>query len=308
MDANAAEALPQFLDPVLDYLYDVLPPPFNNILTTVLSHGATLANSLYRLFGYLSSSSPTTWDAQTILPPLISVLAAYLALLSLWRTTSWMVRTSLWFAKWGTILAALAGGAGYFAAQGGGEGGRGANGAGRGGGLGLGNLGFGNVGEGAGGGIARAVGGMVWDAMNGQQDRNTRTSPRTRSSTRRGGKAGKERPAAWDSFDEHNDYHEEQESSRDYARARGAPDVEQEEERGTPPVDAQKIMGQIVGFAGRMGWLDAMKGVVEGAMKNAEGEDDGKESASGSSSTKGGPRKESRGKAKAKAKGKGTTR
>jgi len=71
---------------------------------------------------------------------LITLLAAYLALVSIYRTTSWMVRTTVWMMKWGAILSALAAGAGWM----------------------MGNqyAGGNNVGRGQGGGIMPNINGM----------------------------------------------------------------------------------------------------------------------------------------------------
>lgn len=106
--------LPAFLDPVLDFLADHLPPPLYEFLLSLLSHTLALFSALISLIINLVRARPWEWDAQIILPPLITVLASYLALVSFYRTTSWMVRTGVWFVKWGTIIGALAAGAGYF--------------------------------------------------------------------------------------------------------------------------------------------------------------------------------------------------
>src|SRR6267154_831419 len=93
--------LPAFLDPLLDFFAEQLPPPLYSFLISLLSHSLALFTALVSLISSLVSSKPWEWDAQTIIPPLITFLAAYLALVSLYRTTSWMVRTSFWFIKWG---------------------------------------------------------------------------------------------------------------------------------------------------------------------------------------------------------------
>src|SRR5882762_8101257 len=105
--------LPAFLDPLLDYLSSRLPPPLFSFLLSLLSHALALFTSLLNLIFTVVSTKPADWDAQTLLPPLITLLAAYLALVSIYRTTSWMVRTTVWMMKWGAILSALAAGAGW---------------------------------------------------------------------------------------------------------------------------------------------------------------------------------------------------
>ncbi|EEB98901.1 hypothetical protein MPER_01509 [Moniliophthora perniciosa FA553] len=111
--------LPAFLDPLLDYLSDNLPPPIYSFIITFASHSLALISALSSLFSTLLRTNPSQWDAQTILPPLIAFLTAYLALVSVYRTTTWMVRTSFWFIKWGTILAVLFGGMGWIMGSGG---------------------------------------------------------------------------------------------------------------------------------------------------------------------------------------------
>ncbi|KIK27645.1 hypothetical protein PISMIDRAFT_674543 [Pisolithus microcarpus 441] len=109
--------LPPFLDPLLDFLSDQLPPPLYTFLLSFLSHTITLLTSLISLVQSLIAAKPWEWDPQAIIPPLISILAAYLALYSLYRTTGWMFRTVFWFVKWGTILAALSAGVGWYMAN-----------------------------------------------------------------------------------------------------------------------------------------------------------------------------------------------
>lgn len=106
--------LPAILDPLLNYLDEYLPPALYSFITSFLAHSLALLTAFIYLVSSLLASRPWEWDVQTIIPPLISFLAAYLALVSLYRTTSWMFRTMFWFVKWGTILAFLAAGAGWY--------------------------------------------------------------------------------------------------------------------------------------------------------------------------------------------------
>src|SRR5882762_7233008 len=110
-------SLPAIIDPILSYLSSILPPPLYSFLLTFLAHSLALFTSLISLGYTLLSSRPWEWDAQTVIPPLITFLAAYLALVSLYRTTSWMFQTGMWVMKWGTILGALIAGAGWVAVQ-----------------------------------------------------------------------------------------------------------------------------------------------------------------------------------------------
>ncbi|KAF9071035.1 hypothetical protein BDP27DRAFT_1144216, partial [Rhodocollybia butyracea] len=159
--------LPEFLDPVLAYLSENLPPPAYSLLISFLSHGLALASALLTLAHSLLFDS-SNWNAQTLLPPLIAFLTAYLAILSLYRTTAWIIRTSFWFIKWGSLLAAIAAGAGWMLADGGNAlGGRGA---------------------------ANTIAGVVLDMMNGETGKQSR------------GSRQRKRPKAWDSFEAHRDW------------------------------------------------------------------------------------------------------
>lgn len=106
--------LPAVLNPLLDYLDDHLPPELYSFIHAFLSHTLALLATFISLVSSFLASKPWEWDAQTIIPPLISFLAAYLALVSLYRTTSWIFRTTFWFIKWGTIFAVLAASAGWY--------------------------------------------------------------------------------------------------------------------------------------------------------------------------------------------------
>lgn len=114
--------LPAFLDPLLDFLGEHLPPELYSFTISFLAHSLALLTAFISLLSSLLASKPWEWDVQTIIPPLISFLAAYLALVSLYRTTSWIVRTTFWFVKWGTIFGLLAAGAGWYMGNGGGNG------------------------------------------------------------------------------------------------------------------------------------------------------------------------------------------
>ncbi|OJA17472.1 hypothetical protein AZE42_03921 [Rhizopogon vesiculosus] len=172
--------LPAFLDPLLEFVAEQLPAPLYSFLISLLSHTLALFTALLSLITSLYASKPWEWDAQTILPPLISFLAAYLALVSLYRTTSWMVRTSIWFIKWGTIFGALTAGMGWY--------------------MGTQNAGVGNK------NIISSLGGFIFDTLNGQgqytpdAQRSSRT-PRTRTQRK-----SSDRPKSWESFDKHKQW------------------------------------------------------------------------------------------------------
>jgi hypothetical protein len=249
MAHDPQNTLPELLEPLFDYIIDLLPPPLDTVVVRgvipLFGRASALCQSLYALGLYLFSTDPSTWDAQKILPPLITLLAAYLGLLSFYRTTSWMVRTSIWFAKWGAVLGAFGGGLGYLAGQ-----------QGNGGGINL---------RGGFAGVAHSVGDILWEALNspaaGQgTGASSSTTKRPKSTRKRPKKKPAEgaKPKPWDSFDKHDQYHVTLNDDTN-------PEVDEELSPGF--VDGQKIMTQIVGFAGRMGWLDSMKEAVDAAVK-----------------------------------------
>lgn len=233
-------ALPDFLDPLLSYLADNLPTPLYSFVINVISHSLTLFTALFRLVTSLLGSDPSQWDAQTVLPPLITILAAYLALLSLYRTTSWMIRTSIWFMKWGSILGALAAGVGYF-------------------------MGYSATGNGVGGfGLVSTLGGFVLDMINGQGQNaagGSRAQSKTQASRSRA-KQSRMKPNARDSFERHREWQQQQND----AGAAGVGEV-------------QGILEGIVSAAGRVmkdsGWWDVAKSFVEGGPSEDRGSEGG---------------------------------
>jgi hypothetical protein len=106
-----------FLDPVLDFLSDRLPPPLYSILVRVLSHVFAVTTTALRLLGSLISKGPQEWDLQNILPPILTLLAAYLALASAYRTTTWLFKLTIFCLKWGFVVGILSMGAGWLVAM-----------------------------------------------------------------------------------------------------------------------------------------------------------------------------------------------
>ncbi|KZV69333.1 hypothetical protein PENSPDRAFT_652414 [Peniophora sp. CONT] len=184
--------LPAILDPILDYLYDVLPPGVYDFMIGAAANLLAFGTAAYNVTIYLAGAKPWEWDAQTIIPPLIALLTAYMALLMAWRTISWMVRSTIWVIKWGTILSVLVGGAGYFAG-GGANGGGVAN------------------GPGVNGGVGFAqMAGAVFDMLRGAGRRATAAT-----GDEDGAKPGRARPAAWESFDAHREWQFEEGAERE---------------------------------------------------------------------------------------------
>ena len=102
----------------LDYLSATLPPPLYSFTLTIISHAHTAASAFISLSTSLIVENPSEWRVEAILPPIITILAAYLALASLYRTASWAIRLSLFFLKWGTLIGVAMAIAGYLAGKG----------------------------------------------------------------------------------------------------------------------------------------------------------------------------------------------
>ncbi|OBZ66982.1 hypothetical protein A0H81_12997 [Grifola frondosa] len=241
-----AERIPEVFQPLFDYLSSVLPQPIYSFTATLLSHSFTLLSSLFALIITLVSSSPSSWKAETILPPLITLLAAYLALVSFYRTAGWMIRTTFWFVKWGSILGALVAGTGWMLgnAHANGENG-------------LGELFEGN-------GILYTLGSMLLGTLNGQGQNAAGGSRARRSSRSRPGSHSRaERPKAWESWDRHNEW-----QYKEGARGRG--------NEASLGAEVQKVVEKIFGAAGNAmkegGWWESAKGAVEEFTRGLDGD------------------------------------
>ncbi|KIM69725.1 hypothetical protein SCLCIDRAFT_1208237 [Scleroderma citrinum Foug A] len=182
------EALPALLGPVLDYLSERLPPPLYSFVLSFLTHTIALLTALVTLVQSLVASKPWEWDAQAIVPPLISLLAAYLALHSLYRTTGWAIRTVFWFVKWGTILAVVSAGMGwYIATQ---------------------NAGIALIPD-LGGILLNVLNGDGWDTADARQSRSTTSQSSSRTNA-------KPRSKPWESFSkQHTWQYQEQHGDRE---------------------------------------------------------------------------------------------
>jgi len=161
--------LPPFLDPLFSYLSSCLPAPVSKALLIVLAHGLAFLNAFIGLGSALISSKPSDWDAQKIVPPLITLLAAYLALTSALRTATWFIRTATWLVKWGIVAAAVSAALAWLLGAGSG-----------------------------GGGIVPGLIAMVSDKLNGPgQDAGSRSSTSQRA---------RSRPQTRESFDKYWDW------------------------------------------------------------------------------------------------------
>ncbi|PPR02970.1 hypothetical protein CVT26_004915 [Gymnopilus dilepis] len=169
---------PALLDPILDFLSEHLPAPLYSLVIRALSHLLAALTSISLLGLTLLSNS---WNVQALLPPIVTILAAYLALASVYRTTTWMARTMFWFLKWGSLFGILMAGAGYF---------------------------MGNAGNAVGNqGAVSMLAGLVANLF----DDNSRTQGRRRPRQTR---TRTKRPRAWDSFEVHKEWQYQQEDEQ----------------------------------------------------------------------------------------------
>jgi len=164
--------VPDFLNPLFSYISSCLPPPVSSALLIFIAHGLAFFSALLGLGTALISSKPTDWDAKKIIPPLITLLAAYLALASAVRTATWFVRTTAWLIKWGIVVAAVSAVLAW------------------------------SLGAASGGGIVvPSLIGMVSDVLNG----------RWQDAARGSHQHSRPRPRAWDSFEQHWEWQFEEE-------------------------------------------------------------------------------------------------
>lgn len=185
----ALAVLPECFDQILLYLCETLPSPLYSLLINILANSLALFTALQTL---LTSLIYSTWDPQSILPPLIAIFAAYLALLSLYRTTAWFLRTSLWILKWGTIFGALVAGAGWY----------------------LGNRVDGSVGNYA---FVSNFGGLVLDMINGQgQNVPPHSGSKSRIRNSRNSRSPNGRPKIWESFERHREWQNQEQAAITY--------------------------------------------------------------------------------------------
>lgn len=97
------------LSELLGFLADRLPAPVYSALIALVSRSLAFFSSLSTL-----AADPSRWNSQQILPPLVTLLCTYLALLTIYRTTTWAIRTLFWFFKWGFILSIIFTGMGWY--------------------------------------------------------------------------------------------------------------------------------------------------------------------------------------------------
>jgi len=137
----------------------------------------------------------------------------------------------VWFVKWGAILGALAAGAGWIAANGGGDVAQG----------------------GLGGGVMSFLSGLLLDAINGR-GQNAAGNSRTRSRTRTQSQSQSRNapPKVWESFRQHRDWQYQDNTNTNNNNDR--------REEGM----IQGVIGNIMEAAEMGGWLAAAQRAMDG--------------------------------------------
>jgi len=96
-------------------LRDVLPQAIIDAFDALYYNVFSLAH-LYNNFTQISFTEVVnSLNLQTILPPLISLLTIYFVMLSLYRTTTFFVRATIFFVKWGALIGFMGIGLRYIA-------------------------------------------------------------------------------------------------------------------------------------------------------------------------------------------------
>ncbi|KAG6891764.1 hypothetical protein C0992_006185 [Termitomyces sp. T32_za158] len=228
--------VPNLLAPVLSYLANTLPPPLYSFVMNAFSHILALSYATFDLISTLISKSPLEWNLQAVLPPLITLFAAYFALLSFYRTTTWMLRMSIFFIKWGTFFGILIACTAWY----------------------MGNQS--TVGRYS--GIVSTVGNFVLDAVNGPQPKTTGHSwsdSRKQSSRSQGSEQRK--PRVWDSFERHREWQHKQ-TQGDGAAADAQKVIDD-------------IIGSAGNFVRENGWWRVVKNIMEGVTEKGHSNDKG---------------------------------
>ncbi|KAG6886261.1 hypothetical protein C0993_006671 [Termitomyces sp. T159_Od127] len=227
---------------VLSYLANTLPPPLYSFVINAFSHVLTLSYATFDLISTLISKNPLEWDLQTVLPPLITLFAAYFALLSFYRTTTWLLRMSIFFVKWGTLFGIIIACAAWFT---------------------------GNQSTlGRYSGVVSTLGNFILDAANDPKHKHTGHSPSgSRKQKARPQEFEKPKPGIWDSFERHREWQHKQ-TQEDVAAADAQRIID-------------GIIGNAGNLVRENGWWKVVKDIVVGISEKAQSSD-GRETAQSS--------------------------
>lgn len=94
-------------------LHDVLPKALYHVLETIYLKSVSLPEWYSGLTKPSATDVIATLNLQSTLPPLISILIIYFAILSLYRTTRFFVRSTVFLVKWGAMIGAAGAALGY---------------------------------------------------------------------------------------------------------------------------------------------------------------------------------------------------
>jgi len=132
---------------------------------------------------------------QALLPPILSVIAIYFAVLSAYHTAASFVRTTVWLVKWGIILGVIAIGTGFFAGRGAGDG------------IALQDLNLNN--------LVRLASQLLPDPNANLERAEHRRAARVAGNRDARLRRGEQRPSVFDSFAKHNAWRENQQLTED---------------------------------------------------------------------------------------------
>ena len=146
---------------------------------------------------FFNSGDPSNHNdaIQALLPPILSVIAIYFAVLSAYHTAASFVRTTVWLVKWGIILGVIAAGTGFFAGRGVGDG------------IALQDLNLNN--------LVRLASQLLPDPNANLERTQRRRAARAAGSKDARLRRGEQRPSVFDSFAEHNAWRENQQLTED---------------------------------------------------------------------------------------------
>ncbi|KAI0035867.1 hypothetical protein K488DRAFT_22971, partial [Vararia minispora EC-137] len=169
--------IPEFLDPVLDFLYDILPPPFYDMLMQTAAKVIAVCTTAYSVIQTIVATRPWEWQIKTedVLAPAIAVGCVCIVLYIAYRSVLYMIRSLVWTIKWGIIFSAFIAGVGYLMA----------------------NNGNTDLANGGAGGVSNLAS-VLFSIL---------TTPRqARDGDSGSAGGGRPRPGAWESFDRHREW------------------------------------------------------------------------------------------------------
>lgn len=96
-------------------LHDILPKYLLNVIDAIYFNVISLAERYFIVTDASVMDLLASFNLHTLLPPLISILTIYFALISLYRTTTFFVRSTMFIMKWGILIGISGAALGYVA-------------------------------------------------------------------------------------------------------------------------------------------------------------------------------------------------